>query len=294
MMKTSITTNTLNPYPEIVKSRRTFTFNTNINDKTDLSIISGGFERRTSSFKLKRNSVPFYVIHIPVSGKSYITIDDCNYTIKKGCIVAYGPNQSHNYIDDEKSPLTHYYFQFIGKEVPSLFEIAGLKSSHCIELENPERARQLANLILDNAFAKNSHSVELCNCYLRALLLEQSHAKTFSEKKRSLAKATYIECRNFIDFNFSNILSLDDVASALNISTNYVSVLFSKYNNTTPYEYINNLKMNKASELLLTTSMKVRAIAKEVGFKDQYHFSRNFKKFHGKSPVNYAKKYKGL
>lgn len=293
-MTTLITTNTLNRYPDIIKSRRTFIFNTNVNKQTDLALIGGGYEIRKSEFYLKRNSVPFYVIHIPVSGISYLTIEDQTYTLEKGSLAVYGPNQIHAYADDAESPLVHYYFHFIGKDIEELLKISGLSEKQCIKVENSERTRQLAHLILENAFAKKSHSAELCNCYLKALFLEQSDTKSISGNKRSLSKETYIECRSFIDFYYAKILSLDDIASSLNISTNYISILFSRHNNTSPYEYINSLKMNKAAELLLTTTMNVKAIAKEVGFKDPYHFSRNFKKFHGKSPINYSKKYKGL
>jgi transcriptional regulator GlxA family with amidase domain len=47
------------------------------------------------------------------------------------------------------------------------------------------------------------------------------------------------------------------------------------------------LKLNLAATLLLTTSRPVHKIAEQVGFEDPYHFSRNFKKFHGFSPRNY-------
>jgi len=47
------------------------------------------------------------------------------------------------------------------------------------------------------------------------------------------------------------------------------------------------LKLNKAASLLLTSSRPVHEVAAQVGFEDPYHFSRNFKKFHGLSPRNY-------
>ena len=47
------------------------------------------------------------------------------------------------------------------------------------------------------------------------------------------------------------------------------------------------LKLNKAGRMLLTSELSVKEIASMVGFEDQFHFSRNFKKHFGYSPSEY-------
>lgn len=68
-----------------------------------------------------------------------------------------------------------------------------------------------------------------------------------------------------------------------------MSRLFKRFHNRTPQEYIIQLKLNKAAALLLTLDLSVKEVATHVGFEDQYHFSRSFKKLYGQSP----KKYRG-
>ncbi len=68
-----------------------------------------------------------------------------------------------------------------------------------------------------------------------------------------------------------------------------MSRLFKQYQNITPWEHIMRLKLNKAATLLLTSDLPVKTIARSIGFEDQYHFSRNFKKFYGYSPQKYRK-----
>jgi transcriptional regulator GlxA family with amidase domain len=66
-----------------------------------------------------------------------------------------------------------------------------------------------------------------------------------------------------------------------------MSSLFKRYSDNSPHEYLTRLKLNKAANMLLTSRLTIKEIAREVGFDDPYHFSRNFKKFHKLSPKYY-------
>ncbi len=90
-----------------------------------------------------------------------------------------------------------------------------------------------------------------------------------------------------MDSNFSSIQSPSEVAEQCGINVRYMAALFKKHDRISPSRYIMRLKLNKAANLLLTTNFKVREIAEQVGFYDPYHFSKNFKQFHGRSPEGY-------
>ena len=90
-----------------------------------------------------------------------------------------------------------------------------------------------------------------------------------------------------MDTHFSHIESPGQVAEACDIDVRYMAALFKKHCHITPNKYIMGLKLNKAANLLLTTYDKIKDIAEQVGFSDPYHFSKNFKQFHGRSPNHY-------
>ena len=52
-------------------------------------------------------------------------------------------------------------------------------------------------------------------------------------------------------------------------------------------EFIQNVRIKKATELLINSDMNVSEIAYETGFNDPYYFSRLFKKYHNMSPSDY-------
>lgn len=82
-------------------------------------------------------------------------------------------------------------------------------------------------------------------------------------------------------------ISLDSVAEAINISSNYLSALFSNKVGLSFVEYITKKRMAKAKQLLRSTSKRSGEIAFEIGYKDPRYFSFVFKKYQGVTPSQY-------
>lgn len=93
--------------------------------------------------------------------------------------------------------------------------------------------------------------------------------------------------KKYIRDNITKRLSLNDVAKEFNISPSYLSVLFSKYNETCFSDYINQCKIEEAKKMLADSELKIYEIADELGFESTSYFSRVFKKVAGMSPRDY-------
>ena len=91
--------------------------------------------------------------------------------------------------------------------------------------------------------------------------------------------------RSFIDNNYTDSeLSLRSVADAVCITPAYLSALFKKETGKNLSEYITEVRISRAKELLCCTSKFVYEVAYEVGFRDYRYFSQIFKKFTGQTP----------
>lgn len=95
----------------------------------------------------------------------------------------------------------------------------------------------------------------------------------------------------FLQNNIYNSLSLKDICDKLKITEEHLIRLFKKTMNMTPMKYLNNLKIEAASSLLLTTDLSIKEIAWRLGFSSPFHFSRNFKLHSGCSPMEYRANY---
>ena len=83
--------------------------------------------------------------------------------------------------------------------------------------------------------------------------------------------------------------TVTEMAEYCNISENYLRTLFRKHTGLAPKEYIDNLKMNRAVEMLNNPQIKIYEIAERLGYVDNYHFIRRFTKVLGQSPGKYRK-----
>lgn len=97
------------------------------------------------------------------------------------------------------------------------------------------------------------------------------------------------EMISFINQNYTKKLSLSDIALSGKVGKTGCCNIFKKYVNQTPNEYLTELRLRKAIELLKSTDMTVLEISYEVGFSGASYFSETFRKFFGCTPSEYKK-----
>ena len=99
--------------------------------------------------------------------------------------------------------------------------------------------------------------------------------------------------KHYIEENYmSEEVSLNTVSASVNMSPSYFSSVFSKESGKTFVEYLTEVRMEKAKEMLMCSSLKTSEIGYEVGYKDPHYFSYIFKKTQGCSPKEYRQRRK--
>ena len=107
------------------------------------------------------------------------------------------------------------------------------------------------------------------------------------ERKKTYKNHIVSNVQKYISAHIEERLSLNDVASVFNISPNYLSLLFKKYTDTGFSEYISQMKIARAKELMAEGNLKVYEIADKLGFESAFYFSKVFKKVTGYTPRDY-------
>jgi Response regulator containing CheY-like receiver domain and AraC-type DNA-binding domain len=97
---------------------------------------------------------------------------------------------------------------------------------------------------------------------------------------------------NTIDTQYGQHLRLDLFADKYRMTPEYLSTLFTKETQTTFSNYLKTVRMEKAKELLETSSLKIYEIACRVGYPEQKYFSKVFKEYTGVSAKQYVTKKK--
>lgn len=121
--------------------------------------------------------------------------------------------------------------------------------------------------------------------YLIKAILDCRDEIRFKQYSADIDKA-----KKFLRNNFSDVsLSLKTLSKHINMSACYFSVIFKRETGITYINYLTNIRIEKAKELLLNSNSKVYEIAYEVGYDNPTYFSTLFKKLTGISPFDYKR-----
>lgn len=90
-----------------------------------------------------------------------------------------------------------------------------------------------------------------------------------------------------LHLNIESEISLEKLAEDLNLSASYISSCFKKQMGISIMKYAKKIRIDRAKVLLTTTDISILDLSVSLGFYDQSHFSKTFKKFTGVSPSKY-------
>ena len=99
------------------------------------------------------------------------------------------------------------------------------------------------------------------------------------------------QAKQYIQQNYMKSITLDDVSSVAGFNATYFSSLFKKETGSNFVEYLSEIRMNRAKDLLKETNMSIAAVCEAVGYNDLKHFTKSFKKAAGIKPGEYRKLY---
>jgi YesN/AraC family two-component response regulator len=94
----------------------------------------------------------------------------------------------------------------------------------------------------------------------------------------------------YLHQNYAHSLARRDIAEAVGVSEDYLSRVFHRELNMSPWDYLNRYRVLQSKQLLLHTAQSIGSIARQVGFKDQAYFSRVFHKATGGSPQEFRER----
>lgn len=115
--------------------------------------------------------------------------------------------------------------------------------------------------------------------------------ESFASHNKDYKNHIVANVKKYINEHIDEKLTLNKVAEVFNISSNYLSILFSKYNDLGFTDYINQSKVEAAKEMMQNSNLKIYEISDVLGFESAFYFSRVFKKITGMSPRDYMNLY---
>jgi len=232
--------------------------------------------RRTSMFE----------IEIPIENGGISYIDSDKIRLKPNMVICAKPGQ----IRHTKLPFKCYYIHFILNEGDLYSKLIALPN-----FLNTTKYKKYHE-IFQKMYNYYNTSIDTDEIILQSLILELVHILINDSKKQVLKEQmktgnydTINKITSFIKDNLTSNLTLSSLSAKAGFSPTYFHKLFKSSTGKTVREYIEDLRIKKAINMIVETDLTVTQIAYECGFSSQSYFNYVFKRKMKTTPKQYAK-----
>ncbi|WP_066070723.1 AraC family transcriptional regulator [Neobacillus soli] len=242
-------------------------------------------------FKPMHNHPDCVEILLILEGEGTYNIDGTNYKVEPQSIVIYNQGVWHEEKGEIDKPHKMLYVAF------SNVSIEGLPEGHVINknvppiipIENFIIVEELFKELVKEMESKDFESYWVARNLAGALLgfiLRNIYKRKTNNKKQNSHKII-VEAKHYIQENYHQNITLQELAKISFISPYYLSHIFKDLTGQTPFQYLMQYRIEVAKHLLLNSNSTINEITYQVGYQSETHFQNLFKKIVGTPPGKY-------
>ena len=259
----------------------------------DLGLYQFGWEQCDPSHSFGPAARNHYLFHYCISGTGTLIADNTkgdfpspSYQIKSGQGFMIFPNQVCTYSADHEIPWEYVWIEFDGLRVKEVVNFAGLTPDRPVyKARYKDIAETMKNEMLYIVNHKEESPFHLIgHLYLFIDSFVRASTSTQLGSGNRLSDFYIKEAFSFIEQNFQNAISVEDIAASCGLNRSYFGKIFHENTGKSPQEFLISYRMTKAAELLKLTDLSIADIGNAVGYPNQLHFSRAFKNVYTVSP----------
>ncbi len=257
----------------------------------DLGLYQYGWEACIPGHSFGPSMRNHYLFHYIIEGSGTLTTMDSkgisiSYHLKKNQGFLICPKQITSYMADMDTPWEYAWVEFDGGRVKEALDLAGLSiDSPIFNSISSEGSINLKETILYLANNPKETPLNLIgHLYLFLDYLTKISASRKQLKTGSMKDFYIKEAITFIEQNYQNEITIENMAEFCNLNRSYFGKIFKETVGQSPQDFLINYRMNKATQLLKLSELSIHDIGIAVGCPNQLHFSRAFKGVFNVSP----------
>lgn len=257
-------------------------------------IYSIGWEKQTSTTYdwngLTRNELEEVVVfQYTLKGEGEIRVDNHTYRLRSGeAFFVKIPSDHHYYLPSDSKEWEFVHITLFGTETLRYFKDITSQVGHILKLDlYATPITHIFNLLKkvdDNQMNDAYVTSSLAYTFLMELQRFILNIESNQTLPDAIKKATV-----YIDENYADQLSLDDIVEVSGLSKYHFTRLFHATIHSTPIQYLTKVRINKSIELLKNEELTIEEIAVQVGFSNGNYFNKVFRSALGMSPGKYRK-----
>ena len=252
----------------------------------------GFYPRAEYHYRERPGGISQNILIYCTEGKGWLEVPSGHYDVNPNEFLIIPADTPHKYGADEKIPWTIYWVHFKGIQSPYF---ASLLSKQYKDFVNyspflDERIKIFDSIYKTLESGYSLDNLTYSNISFSYFLASLSFIDKFASARHVIEKDAVDFSIEFMQNHLDVQLTLESLASSINLSVSHYSSIFRKKTGYSPVVYFNHLKIQHACQYLQFTTLRINEIASKLGIDDAYYFSRMFTKIMGISPLEYRNK----
>jgi AraC-like DNA-binding protein len=224
----------------------------------------------------------YYLIYVE-RGELTVFLNGNAVTARSGSAVLFPPRSPYKYTFDGNAPLSYLWAHFTGSYAARFLDECGFFPLPCLLPSKPNiRVVSAFEELFDVFSTRAPLQKQKLACRLEDVLLRVATGSGDEDSARSLAKSL-----GYIHSFYNKELRIPTLARMESLSNSRYITRFKERMGMPPSEYIIDLRINVACDLLKNHDMSVKEVAACVGYDNPCFFSKLFKEKTGRSPKSY-------
>ena len=230
------------------------------------------------------------IVIVCVSGIGWVEVNGERTRVGPSTAVVLNQGVAHSYGASDGSPWTIWWCHLRGTDVAELVEATGVTPARpTLALRSADRATALLDEIVSSLERDTSPARLLSTAGMAWRLMTQLAVdRKLPERGQPIERAM-----RYLAERVEGTIQVPELAALVGVSPSHLSTLFREATGGGVLAHHTALKMALARRLLDTTTLGVAEVGREVGYDDQFYFSRQFRRVHGQSPSAYRAQRKG-
>lgn len=230
----------------------------------------------------------YYEFELLLEGTCIHSFGNTTYEMKKGSAYLITPIESHGIEIISDSVILNFRFniEFFQPHIAEFISTLTNSTAHFDETEMKYITERIEKVYNDKFNSIFYH--EMAQSILTEVMI-LFFRKLNIQKSSSISVPLVQQAINYIKKNFRHDLSLNKIAEELSVTPKHLGSIFKQKMNINFNDYLNNLRLKHACNLLLTSDLSIKEIAYGSGYNSEQYFLYIFKKYIHLTPSEYKK-----
>jgi AraC-like DNA-binding protein len=253
------------------------------------TVLRAGHVRAGSGYGVARDRFHGYEFIYCLSGQARVRVAGLWHEVAPGGLVVFNCHHPHEHLTGATDPWEAYWIRVEGPGLERLGAVLAIERHPVIEAVDPTQLKPVYEEIFALLRGREAQSAPLLHAAVARVVALACCARQLPGWDGA-APPVLRPAVDHMRLNYFEAHRVEDLAARAGISAPHFNRLFRRAYGTSPIDWLRRERINHAKRRLTETADPIEWIAEQVGYRDRFFFSKDFKRMTGLSPREFRRR----